>query len=39
LWSIVERLAPQGDPRPAVTTLSEQLGGDTVRPGERLLLP
>ncbi|HXQ63021.1 MAG TPA: LysM peptidoglycan-binding domain-containing protein [Acidimicrobiales bacterium] len=39
LWSIAERLAPQGDPRPAVTTLSEQLGGDTVTPGERLLLP
>jgi nucleoid-associated protein YgaU len=39
LWSIAERLDPQGDPRPLVTTLSRQVGGDAVRPGERLLLP
>jgi len=39
LWSIAERLDPQGDPRPTLTTLTEQVGGDTVRPGERLLLP
>ena len=39
LWSIAERLDPQSDPRPVMTTLAAQVGGDTVRPGERLLLP
>jgi hypothetical protein len=39
LWSIAERLDPQGDPRPVMTRLSGQLGGGTLRPGERLLLP
>jgi len=39
LWSIAERLDPQGDPRPVMTALSAEAGGDTVRPGERLLLP
>jgi LysM domain len=39
LWSIAERLDPQVDPRPVMTRLSEQLGGGTPRPGERLLLP
>lgn len=39
LWSIAERLDPQGDPRPTMTTLSRQVGSDTVRPGERLVLP
>jgi nucleoid-associated protein YgaU len=39
LWSIAERLDPRGDPRPTVTALSTQAGGDTVRPGERLILP
>lgn len=39
LWSIAERLDPQGDPRPTMTALSQQAGGDTLRPGERLILP
>jgi len=39
LWSIAERLAPQGDPRSDVTALAREVGGDTIRPGEKLLLP
>jgi nucleoid-associated protein YgaU len=39
LWSIAERLDPQGDPRPVMNALARQVGGDTVRPGEKLLLP
>jgi Tfp pilus assembly protein FimV len=39
LWSIAERLDPQADPRPVMNALARQVGGDTVRPGERLLLP
>jgi hypothetical protein len=39
LWSIAERLDPQGDPRPTMATLAAQVGGDIVRPGERLVLP
>jgi LysM repeat protein len=39
LWSIAERLVPQGDPRPAVAALAREVGQDTVRPGEKLLLP
>ena len=39
LWSIAERLDPRGDPRPLMAKLSRQAGGDTVRPGERLILP
>ncbi len=39
LWSIAERLDPQGDPRPLMTKMSAQLGGTAPRPGERLLLP
>jgi len=39
LWSIAERLDPQGDPRALMTKLGAQVGGTTLRPGERLLLP
>jgi nucleoid-associated protein YgaU len=39
LWSIAERLDPQGDPRPVMGTLSTEVGGTTLRPGERLILP
>jgi nucleoid-associated protein YgaU len=39
LWSIAEKLNPQADPRPAMNALARQVGGDTIRPGERLLLP
>ena len=39
LWTIAERLAPGGDPRPVVAQLESQVGGDTVVAGERLTLP
>jgi len=39
LWSIAERLDPGGDPRPLVAKLAAQVGGDTVVPGEHLVLP
>ncbi len=39
LWSIARQLDPAGDPRPVVAQLSAQLGGDTVVPGERVVLP
>ena len=39
VWSIAERIAPHGDPQPAVTALRRELGGGPVRPGEKLLLP
>jgi len=39
MWTIAERLDPGSDPRPVVARLTQQAGGDTVVPGERLLLP
>ncbi len=39
LWSIAARLDPTGDPRPVVAKLEAQVGGDTVVPGEQLVLP
>ena len=39
LWSIAARLDPTGDPRPVVAKLEAQVGGDTVVPGERIVLP
>jgi len=39
LWTIAERLVPSGDPRPVVAQLASEIGGDTVVPGERLVLP
>jgi hypothetical protein len=39
LWSIALRLDPSGDPRPLVQRLEQQVGGDTVQPGERVVLP
>jgi len=39
LWSIAERLDPGADPRPVVAKLAAQVGGDTVVPGEHLVLP
>jgi LysM domain-containing protein len=39
LWSIAQRLDPGSDPRPVVARLASQAGGDTVVPGERLVLP
>ena len=39
MWSIAERLAPGGDPRPVVAELESQMGSDTLQPGQRLRLP
>jgi hypothetical protein len=39
LWSIALRLDPSGDPRPIVQRLEQQVGGDTVQAGERVVLP
>ncbi|MGA2036032.1 MAG: LysM domain-containing protein [Acidimicrobiales bacterium] len=39
LWTIAQRLAPGSDPRPVATQLAAQVGGDTIVPGERLVLP
>ncbi|HUY20880.1 MAG TPA: LysM peptidoglycan-binding domain-containing protein [Acidimicrobiales bacterium] len=39
LWSIAERLDPSGDPRPLVAQLAAEVGGDTVVPGEHVVLP
>ena len=39
LWSIAQRLDPSGDPRPVVAQLAAEVGGDTVVPGEHVVLP
>ena len=39
LWTIANRLTPNGDPRPVVDRLAAQIGSDTVVPGEHLTLP
>jgi hypothetical protein len=39
LWTIAQRLAPGGDPRPVEWQLEAEVGGDTIVPGERLVLP
>ena len=39
LWSIAERLKPAADPRPLVAKLARQTGSESVRPGERIVLP
>ncbi len=39
LWSIATRLDPSGDPRVVVARLEAQIGGDSVVPGEQLVLP
>ncbi len=39
MWSIAERLDPDGDPRPIVAQLEAQVGSDTLQPGERIHLP
>jgi hypothetical protein len=39
LWSIAEAVVSGGDPRPLVSRLETEIGGDTLRPGDRLLLP
>jgi hypothetical protein len=39
LWSIAARVEPTADPRPLVDRLQAELGGNTLQPGDRLLLP
>ena len=39
LWSIAARLQPGGDPRILVAQLETQVGGTTLVPGSRLVLP
>jgi LysM repeat protein len=39
LWSIAVRVDPTGDPRPIVDQLAQEVGSDTVVPGEHLTLP
>ena len=39
LWTIAQRLVPGGDPRPFESQLEAEVGGDTIVPGERLVLP
>ena len=39
LWSIAEQVEPGRDPRPLVQTLSAQLGGAGLEPGQSLQLP
>ena len=39
LWSIAERLDPDGDPRPVVDRLARARGGPVLHVGERLRLP
>lgn len=39
LWSIAEAVDRGGDPRPLVDAMQAELGGTTIYPGERLVLP
>lgn len=39
LWSIVQTLAPDRDPRPLVASLKRAAGGTELRVGQRILLP
>lgn len=39
LWSIASRVEPGRDPRALVDHLEQEIGGDALQPGERLLLP
>jgi hypothetical protein len=39
LWRIVERLAPERDPRPLVASLEKAAGGSALQPGQRIVLP
>lgn len=36
LWSVAERLAPSGDPRPLVAELRSRHGGVDLQPGDRI---
>ncbi len=39
LWSIVQRLAPERDPRPLVASLKRAAGGADLKVGQRVALP
>jgi hypothetical protein len=39
LWSIAERMDPNGDPRPIVSQLAAELGSYSIVPGEQVTLP
>jgi hypothetical protein len=39
LWSIAERVDPNGDERPLVDALDRQVGGTVLYPGERIPIP
>ena len=39
LWSIAERVDPTADPRPLVAKLASQTGSESVKPGERIVVP
>ncbi len=39
LWSIAERMDPDGDPRPVVAQLAAEIGTYSLVPGEQLTLP
>lgn len=39
LWSIAQRVDPNGDPRPIVSQLAAELGTYSVVPGEQVTLP
>ena len=39
LWTIAERVDPNGDPRPLVAEMASELGTFTVVPGEQITIP
>ncbi|HLH28815.1 MAG TPA: LysM peptidoglycan-binding domain-containing protein [Acidimicrobiales bacterium] len=39
LWTIAERVEPNGDPRPLVARMAAELGSDSVVPGEQVVVP
>ena len=39
MWTIAERLDPSGDPRVIVSQLEQQVGSETLQPGQRIVLP
>jgi LysM domain len=39
IWGIAERLVGNGDPRPMVSELESEAGGDVLQPGQQLRLP
>ncbi len=39
LWSIVQRLDPNSDPRPLVSEIQNALGTTVITPGEKIVVP